>query len=98
MTRTIALLLVMLLGLSVTSYKLWDWGRQADAARVVAEERYAAAQKRLGTIQAQVQKSTTASQKARQDVKEKLDAAPAFRDTAVPVPVRDSLCERIRCK
>lgn len=57
-----------------------------------------AAQKRTTAIQAQVQKSTTASQKARQDVKEKLDAAPAFRDTAVPVPVRDSLCERIRCK
>lgn len=56
------------------------------------------AEKRTATIQVQVQKSTTASQKARQDVKEKLDAAPAFRDTAVPVPVRDSLCERIRCK
>lgn len=56
------------------------------------------AKKRTATIQVQVQKSTTASQKARQDVKEKLDAAPAFRDTAVPVPVRDSLCERIRCK
>lgn len=57
-----------------------------------------AAQKRTGTIQSQVQKSTTLSQKARQEVKEKLDAAPEFRDTAVPVPVRDGLCERIRCK
>lgn len=63
-----------------------------------AEQALVVAQKRITSIQAQVQKSTAASQKARQDVKEKLDAAPAFRDTAVPVPVRDSLCERIRCK
>lgn len=69
-----------------------------ETERDVALAQLQAAQKRITSIQAQVQKSTTASQKARQDVKEKLDAAPAFRDTAVPVPVRDSLCERIRCK
>lgn len=79
----------------------WDGYVRIDALeteRDVALAQLQAAQKRITSIQAQVQKSTTASQKARQDVKEKLDAAPAFRDTAVPVPVRDSLCERIRCK
>jgi outer membrane lipoprotein-sorting protein len=70
----------------------------ARGERDVALTQLEKAQKRTSTIQVQVQKSTTASQKARQEVKEKLDAVPEFRDTAVPVPVRDSLCERIRCK
>lgn len=57
-----------------------------------------AAQKRITTVQSQVQKSTTRSQQARQTVKEKLDEVPTFRDTAVPEPVRDSLCQHLRCK
>ena len=79
---------------------VWQFDRARGLATELAatQELLEKAQKRTTTIQVQVQKSTTASQMARQDVKEKLDAAPAFRDTAVPVPVRDSLCERIRCK
>lgn len=92
----IALALGLLLGVTA----LWQLDRANGLATELAstQEQLGKAQKRITSIQAQVQKSTTASQKARQDVKEKLDAAPAFRDTAVPVPVRDSLCERIRCK
>lgn len=76
----------------------------ANSAHVARVERNAAmeqlekAQKRIVSIQAQVQKSTSRSQQARHTVKEKLDEAPAFRDTAVPVPVRDSLCQHLRCK
>ncbi|QQO90864.1 putative Rz-like protein [Pseudomonas phage Misse] len=74
---------------------------QASSARGERDEAVAAltaAKKRTQTIQVGVQKSTNASQKARQEVKEKLDAVPEFRDTAVPVPVVDSLCQRLRCK
>lgn len=86
-----------LIGTLVAIGSLSALDRANDRVDILATQ-LEAAQKRTTAIQAQVQKSTTASQKARQDVKEKLDAAPAFRDTAVPVPVRDSLCERIRCK
>ena len=98
MIRLIAALAVSCLLLLALA--LWQFDRANGLANdlATATDALEKAQKRTTTIQVQVQKSTTASQKARQVVKEKLDAVPEFRDTAVPVPVRDSLCERIRCK
>lgn len=98
MTRN--LVIVAVLAVLCFALAAWQFDRANGLATDLAstQELLEKAQKRTTAIQAQVQKSTTASQEARQDVKEKLDAAPAFRDTAVPVPVRDSLCERIRCK
>lgn len=92
-------IIALILGLCLGILALWQYNRAEGLASQLAQSEQAleAAQKRTKTIQAQVQKTNTASQKARQVVKEKLDAVPEYRDAAVPEPVRDSLCATLRC-
>lgn len=79
---------------------LWSMdGTRTQAKRAHdAEQALVLAKKRIATVQAQVLRSNTAAQKARAALKDALDAEPTFRDTPVPVPVRDSLCSTLRCK
>lgn len=56
------------------------------------------AQARTARIQKQVQSAQAQAAAARKSLKEALDASPEFRDTPVPVPVRDSLCGTLHCK
>lgn len=56
-----------------------------------------ASELRTQRLRADVLAATAKATKARASLKEALDAAPEYRDTAVPVPVRDSLCSTLRC-
>lgn len=62
-----------------------------------AVKRADGAEAKLQRVQVQVQKANTDAAKARLKLKEALDANPVWRDTPVPVPVRDSLCDTLRC-
>jgi hypothetical protein len=75
----------------------------ADAARYKGERDTAvtqleAAQVRTQRIQKQVLTATANAAKARQSLKEALDAVPSYRDDRTPEPVRVSLCATIHCK
>lgn len=92
----IALSLVLVLALCGLGWFM----READRYQGLAEEATAALTQekaRTARIQLLVQKADRDAATARQNLKEVLDANPTWRDTAVPVPVRDSLCHTIRC-
>lgn len=55
------------------------------------------ARTRTASIQKQVQAANTDAAKARQSLKEVLDAEPVYRDSPTPVPVVDELCRTLRC-
>ena len=55
------------------------------------------ARTRTASIQKQVQSANTDAAKARQSLKEVLDAEPVYRDSPTPVPVVDELCRTLRC-
>lgn len=61
-------------------------------------EQLEAAQARTARIQKQVLTATADAAKARQSLKEALDAIPEVRDASTPEPVRVSLCATLRCK
>lgn len=57
-----------------------------------------AAQQRLQVVQKQAQAAVSNAATARLQLRQVLDALPEERDATVPVAVRDSLCQRLRCK
>ena len=72
--------------------------REARATSVEMGKRYEAAQRRLTAMQGQVQAAVSNAATARLELKQVLDAIPEERDAPVPTAVRDSLCQRLRCK
>uniref|UniRef100_A0AAU6W0H5 Rz-like protein n=4 Tax=unclassified bacterial viruses TaxID=12333 RepID=A0AAU6W0H5_9VIRU len=96
--KTILLLLGLCVALAASTGYYAVQTSNARGALADAQSELTAAKKRIATVQAQVLRSNAAAQKARADLKDALDAEPTFRDTPVPVPVRDSLCGTLRCK
>jgi hypothetical protein len=97
MTRTtIALALALVLALGGAA---WGWREATRYSALYAEASQDLEDQKARTvlIQKSAQKSVQEAAAARLKLKEALDASPEFRDTPVPVPVRDSLCRTIRC-
>lgn len=63
-----------------------------------ATERAVKAEAKVQLIQGKVKQANAAAATARYNLKEALDANPVWRDTPVPVPVRDRLCDTLRCR
>lgn len=97
MIRTlIALSLALVLALCGLGWYMREAGRYQDMAET-AELALTQEKARTARIQALVQKADKDAAKARQQLKEALDAYPIWRDTPVPVPIRDSLCDTLKC-
>lgn len=98
MTRIVIALGVLLVLLS--GYTLYQWERISTLGDALTESTTRAdkAEKQVQLIQAKVQKANAAAATARLNLKEALDANPVWRDTPVPVPVRDRLCDTLRCR
>lgn len=69
-------------------------GTSLEAATARADK----AEEKVQLIQGKVRKANAAAAAARLNLKEALDAYPVWRDTPVPVPVRDRLCDTLRCR
>lgn len=92
--------LILALLLTLASYVAWDQHGEATRYKGLAAEAntaLVAAQARTALIQAKVQQADKDAAKARLDLRKALDAYPIWRDTVVPVPVYDSLCNTLRC-
>lgn len=90
-----ALVVLALLGTTVY-YAVQASGARGERDAALAE--LAKTQKRLTSVQKQAQAAVSNAATARLQLKQVLDAIPEERDAAVPAAVRDSLCQRLRCK
>lgn len=92
----VALSLALVLALCGVGYsvsKVYEYKGVATEAKTALVQ----AQVRTSRIQALVQQADKDAAKARSDLRKALDANPVWRDTVVPVPVYDSLCNTLRC-
>lgn len=96
---TVAVLLAFLcLVLGFTTY--WQYNKASDLAYELADASARAknAEAKVLRIQGAVVQAQKAASVARQKLKDALDADPEYRDSATPVPVRDSLCATLHCQ
>lgn len=93
---TIALILALLLALCGAA---WGWREATRYSALYAEAAQEVEDQKALTklIQKSVQKADKDAARARLKLKEALDANPVWRDTPVPEPIRDSLCDTLKC-
>ncbi|QBJ01062.1 hypothetical protein [Aeromonas phage MJG] len=97
MKETVIAILVIVL---LAAFGMWQYERASDYRDELRATKAAldAEVKLTNKLKASIGKTLGSSQSSRVKTKEALDEAPSFRDTAVPVPVATSLCQRIHCK
>lgn len=90
----------ILLILALCGLALWQYERASDyrTANGVLEQSLLAEKAKAQKVQTNVQVVVTKANKADKAVKEVLDDTPEFRDTIVPAPVADRLCDTLKCK
>lgn len=92
--------IVLALLLALASYGWYTADAEATRYKdelTLATKSLEQARTRTASIQKQVQAANTDAAKARQSLKEVLDAEPVYRDSPTPVPVVDELCRTLRC-
>lgn len=101
-TRYKAMILGLILAYAAgaTLAALWGWesrGQYKDQAEAL-DVQLRASQEALRAMRTQVLRVEQKREAASADLKEGLNAAPDWRDSAVPGPVADGLCKHLRCR